>query len=318
MPKITTKKESYTFDYAEPLAFVQQQQSILWTADEISVEKDVQDLRVNLTPAEKHGVITTLKLFTLYECLIGGEVWGGRIKKEFPRPEIEMMAALFSYVELGIHAPFYNKLNEAALLNTDSFYTSYAQDPVLKSRIDFVNESLEDPDLAYFLAVFSLMEGAVLYSSFAFFKHFQARGKNHLQSVCRGINFSVKDEHIHSEAGAWLYRTLVAETGQDTSALEVRILEAAQSIYDHEARIVDMIFEHGNIRGLDPDEMKTFVKSRINLCLGNLRIAPLFSVQNNPISEWFYDNIGSYQFGDFFQGTGSEYKRTWSEDSFAW
>jgi ribonucleotide reductase beta subunit family protein with ferritin-like domain len=45
----------------------EQQLSVFWLADEIKVEKDIQDMRVNLTPAERHGVITTLKLFSLYE-----------------------------------------------------------------------------------------------------------------------------------------------------------------------------------------------------------------------------------------------------------
>lgn len=320
-PRITTPKEAYVFDYDAPGEFVEQQQSVLWTADEINVENDVQDLKINLTPAERHGVITTLKLFTLYECLIGGEVWGGRIRTSFPRPEIEMMASLFSYVELGIHAPFYNKLNEAAMLNTEDFYTSYIDDPQLKDRIDFVNASATDPDLGYFLAVFSLMEGAVLYSSFAFFKHFQAQGKNKLSAVCRGINFSVRDENLHSEAGAWLYRTYTQELmmkEQTKNALETRIKEAAKHVYEHEVRIIDMIFEHGDIEGLDAEEMKTFVASRINLCLGNLGLDPVFEIEANPVADWFYDNIANYQFGDFFQGTGSEYNRSWDEEKFAW
>ena len=104
-PRIFTKKDTYTFDYPEVLEFEEKQQKILWTASEIEVEKDVQDLMVNMTPSESHGVKEVLKLFTLYELIVGGEYWGGRFKKICPRPELERVASLFSYVELGVHGP---------------------------------------------------------------------------------------------------------------------------------------------------------------------------------------------------------------------
>ena len=66
-------------------------------------------------------------------------------------------------------------------------------------------------DILKSIAVFSMIEGAILYSSFAFLKHFQAEGKNKLVNVTAGINFSVRDENLHSMAGAWLFKTLLAE-----------------------------------------------------------------------------------------------------------
>jgi ribonucleotide reductase beta subunit family protein with ferritin-like domain len=46
-----------------PVEFTNRQLKIFWLPEEINVEKDIQDVLVNFTPAEKHGVITTLKLF---------------------------------------------------------------------------------------------------------------------------------------------------------------------------------------------------------------------------------------------------------------
>ena len=316
---IRQAKEAYVFDYPEPAAYANTQMSVYWTPDEINVEKDVQDLRVNMTPSEKHGVITVLKLFTLYELLVGGEYWNGRYKEAFPRPEFELLGATLGFVELGIHAQFYNKLNEAMMLNTEEFYTAYEHDPILKSRIDFVNASAEDEDLLYSLAVFTLLEGAVLYSSFAFLKSFQSQGKNLLNNVCRGINFSVRDENLHSEAGAWTFKKVLNEaiyTDQQYKDLLQRIDKAADHIFDHEVRIIDMIFEEGDIPGLDKDSMQEFVKSRINLCLSNLGLEDKYVVDENPIEEWFYAGINSTQFGDFFNGIQSEYNRNWDEGAF--
>lgn len=73
--RMQTPKEAYTFDYPEAVAYADMQNSVLWFHHEINVEKDIQDIRVNMTEAEAHGVITTLKLFTLYELVAGNEYW---------------------------------------------------------------------------------------------------------------------------------------------------------------------------------------------------------------------------------------------------
>jgi len=170
-----------------------------------------------------------------------------------------------------------------------------------------------------------LVEGAVLYSSFAFLKHFQAQGKNKLLNVVRGINFSLRDENLHATAGAWLYRTLRDEMLQADPSHRVaienaseRILEASRAIYEHEARIVDMIFAKGEIEGITSEQMKKFVQSRINLCLSQLGLPHVFEVLNDSISSWFYENINAVSFNDFFTGVGSSYNRNWRQEGFTW
>lgn len=320
--RITTPKTSYTFDYPAAVAFAEKQMSIYWLPTEIKVEKDIQDLRVNMTEAEAHGVITVLKLFTLYELIVGNEYWNGKIKNAFPRPDIEFMATTFGFVEIGIHARFYNQINEALMINTDEFYNSYTEDPILSERIDFVNSIADSDDLPLALGVFSMLEGAVLYSSFAFLKHFQSQGKNKLVNVCRGVNQSAIDETLHAEAGAWLYRTLVAElglAGKELKKLQEQIVDAAMAIYDHESAIVDKIFEKGEIEGINAQDLRTFVQSRLNVCLANLGIGEIFEIEDNPVADWFYRGMNAYQLTDFFTGTASEYSHTSSDESnFEW
>ncbi len=207
--QLYTLKETYTLkDYPEAVAYADAQNSVYWKWDEIKVEKDVQDIRVNLTPAEKAGVLYVLKLFTKYELIIGNEYWGGRVAKRFPRPEIQRMASAFQFFELNVHAPFYSNINEQLGIATDEYYDSYKGDAVLAERIQFIDNYVNSGDNLISLGVFSMMEGAVLYSSFAYLKHFQSEGKNKLMNIVRGINFSVRDENLHSVGGAWLFRTL--------------------------------------------------------------------------------------------------------------
>jgi ribonucleoside-diphosphate reductase beta chain len=325
MIKLLTPTSSYVTHYPEAIKFAETQQGIFWTANEIAAEKDIQDLRVNMTEAERHGVLTTLKLFTLYELIAGNEYWLSRVRETFPRPEIQRMAATFGFFELNVHAPFYNKLNEALFLNTDDFYLEYVNDPVLKTRMEFIDGLVSDPDPLVSLGCFSLIEGAVLYSSFAFLKHFQTKGKNKLLNVVRGINFSVRDENLHCLGGAWLYRSLRDELAKELPdysgsmrKVTERITEASRAIYEHECAIVDKIFEKGEIEGITSEQMKTFVRGRINLCLSHLNIDPVFDVKNDIIADWFYENINMQSFHDFFTGIGSSYNRNWKQEGFKW
>ncbi len=324
--RIRTAKDAYVFDYPMAEDLAKKQRSIFWTAEEIPVENDKQDFLVTMTEAEQAAVRTTLKLFTIYELILGGEVWGDRIFHAFPRPEIQMMSNAFSFAELNMHAPFYAKLNKALMIDTEEFYESYKNDPVLAERIQFVWDAIADEDLLYALSVFTLMENCVLYSNFAFLKHFQSGGKNLLQNVVSGINFSARDENLHATGGAWLFNTTMDEYAEsvsaevfqrDRDALFARVRAVAEHLYAHEARIVEMLFAHGPIAGIEQADLETFVKSRVDMTLENMRMEPLFEVVDNPIAQWFYSGINGTQFHDFFQVTGNEYNRTIGETEFS-
>jgi ribonucleoside-diphosphate reductase beta chain len=231
------------------------------------------------------------------------------------------MAAVFGAFELAIHKPFYSKLNELLYIDTEDFYSSYVNDPTLKSRMEFIDSIVGSNDELLSLAGFSMVEGAILYTSFAFLKHFQSKGKNKLLNVVRGINFSVRDENLHSIAGAYVFKKKMEAaklTDEKKSEIKETIQKFAAELYEHECRIVDMIFEKGPIDGITPAQMKHFVESRINNCLNQLGYTQMFKITYNPIAEWFYDGINGYQYNDFFSGMGSQYNRNWDEQGFKW
>lgn len=316
MIQMTTPKDTYTVDYPQAVEYRNKQAAIFWPPEEVKVGKDKQDILVNMTPAERHGVITTLKLFTKYELIIGEEFWLTKVMEAFPRPEIQSMASLFGAMELSVHAPFYAKLNEELNLATDEFYNSYLEDPVLSNRIEYLDKILSNEDLAYSLAAFSFIEGAVLYSSFAFLKHFQTNGKNKLLNVVSGINFSARDEALHSEATGWLFQQYVKEAGINIDEYEEKVKEIAEVVYEHEKAIIQKIFSKGDIEGITETQLDLFVKSRINICLRNLGYKNLYEVTYNPIGEYFYKSVNGYSMNDFFVSVGNQYERSWTGEGF--
>ena len=231
------------------------------------------------------------------------------------------MASVFGMFELSVHAPFYNKINQLLHLDTPEFYLSYLESPTLKARIEHVGEIIGDEDDLVSLAGFSMVEGAILYSAFAFLKHYQSQGKNKLMNVVRGINFSVRDENIHSVAGAWSFKHKKSQrnlTPEQEKELHDKIIACAITLYEHEKEIAKMTFEKGKIDGITETQVVHFVESRINECLVQLGYPKMFEVKYNPIAEWFYNGINNYTFNDFFSGMGNQYHRDWDEAGFIW
>ena len=324
--RIQTPSTSFVSDYPQAIEFMNEQQKIFWPHFEVKVSKDKQDFMVNLTEQEKHGVVTTLKLFTKYEHIIGDEFWLNFVMKKFPRPaDIVPMAAMFGAKELAVHMFFYKTLNEELGLATDDFYNDYINDPELKARVDFLTNTLEDKDDLRALGAFTFGEGAILYSSFAYLKHFQSSGKNKLVNVVSGINFSARDEHLHSVAAAWLFRTLLREkieageiTEREIQELQFDIETAAHTVLEHERVIIAKIFEKGPIDGITAHQLEQFAMHRINLCLENMGYKPIFETTNEVVKEWFYKGITGYSSQDFFNSKGNQYQRDWNQAGFSW
>lgn len=319
--RIETPKETYTVDYDQVIRLAQDQTRIVWFAEELGVEKDESDIRTMCTEGERHGITTVLKLFTQYELMLGGEeFWGGKVSKMFPRPEIQRMAATFSFVELGIHAPFYALINETLSIATDEFYNSWKENAVMKERMAFIDKYAESDCPLEATAAFAFMEGVVLFSNFAFLKSFNVGGFNLIPHITAGIDASAKDENHHSLASGWLHRQCLVEReqmglidSQGKQNLRKKIKRIAEKVYEHELELCDIIFEVGGIRTITKEEVVSFIEDRINVVLGYLDMKPMFDKEVGVVSEWFYSQLNSFKYSDFFHNQQVQYVRDWKK-----
>lgn len=304
------------FDYPQAFKFMNDQLNNHWIPDEIEVNSDLLEYKTSFTPAERHGINTVLKLFTTYEINVS-DYWIDVVYKWFPVPEIRMMASTFSSME-AVHATFYDKLNEAIGLSTKKFYLSFLEEPIMKKRMDTIKKYLtvkSKNDLPLSLAVFSFVEGVVLYSSFAFLLSFQKEPKNKLSNICTGLAFSTKDEQLHASADSWLFNTLVREEGINVKTdLMPKIHEIANEFFLLESSIIDEIFSKGEILGIDPENLKRFVKSRINKKLKDMKMLQLYPKKeyDNNIEEWFFSMINGVEFTDFFSNNSTAYQNKYN------
>lgn len=319
--RIETPKDTYTVDYPQAVASAREQTRIIWFAEELGVEKDEGDIRTKCTEGERHGITTVLKLFTQYELMLGGEeFWGGKVMKMFPRPEIQRMASTFSFIELGVHAPFYSLINEALGIATDEFYSSWKDNPILRDRMDFVSKYADSDNPLEATVAFAFMEGVVLFSNFAFLKSFNVGGFNLIPHITAGIDASSKDENLHSMGSAWLFRQCLEERRQlglfssfEELSLETDVEAIAREVYGHEEAICDIIFEKGGIRTIEKEEILHFIRDRINMVMSYLGYNKLFDQEPGKVSEWFYAQLNSYKYSDFFAAQQIQYVRDWKK-----
>ena len=321
LSQIETPTESYVTRYPWAVEMARQQQDVFWPAEELGVEEDEQDFRIGLNQAEKHGVLTAQSILTQYELMIGGnELWGGKISKMFPRPEIQRMAACFANVELNSHAPFYAIGNEVLGVATDEFYSRWKQDEVFSERIQFIEEKSAASCPLEVTAALAFMEGAVLFSVFGFFKGFNSRGFNLIPHFVSGIDGSAKDENFHSLASAKLHNVCKSERTQlgnwdehKEHHLKNVIRHMATDVYAHELAIIDKLFEVPGNRVVTQQELEHFLKDRIDVVLTRLGQPTLFNTERGVISGWFYQQLNTVKVSDFFAATQLQYTRNWAK-----
>ncbi len=318
--RMKTPKETYTVDYPEAIKAAEDQMAIIWFAEEMGVEKDESDVRTKMTEGERHGLNTVLKLFTQYELEIGQEYWSGRYARMFPRPDLRRAANAFAFMELNVHAPFYALINETLNIASDEFYLSWKDSEYLTDRMDFVESAARHPNDYLSLAAFTFMEGVVLYSSFAYLKSFNVNGHNMIPHIGAGTDGSAKDEDSHAVFSAWSFRQMMLEEKElgiidetDIEYIKHKVAQIAREVYEHEKRIVDMIFEKGGIRTIHKEEILHFIRNRIDLVLEMLNMEMLFGDEAGVVTEWFYQHLNSYKHSDFFSNSQVQYVRSWNK-----
>lgn len=325
--KILQKAAYYSStEYPQFVDYAIRQQHSHWLHTDPSVDNDLHSMLVELSEAERHAIVTVLKLFVQYELTLGTNFWSA-IGNTMPRSEVYRMGSTFANMEIAVHSPFYAEVNRLLGKDTPEFYLEYKESPILAERMKFLEDHCKlgrrasVMDILLTLATLSFIEGVVLYSSFALLKSFQANGNNSIPNIVTGVDYVVVDEQLHAEGAAALFNVLLEEaelTGEEVDELYARIDTIASAVKDHEFEIIEMIFEKGPIPSTTQKQMGYFVESRADLVLQYLGADPIFKVKYNPIGKWFYKNINAPTLVDFFNRNATSYTRNWNENALGW
>lgn len=243
------------------------QNSVHWLPNEVSLGSDIDDWKRKMTDAEKALISQILKGFVATEIFIE-DYWAAKVSRWFKHPEIQGMAVTFAAFE-RIHAKAYARLNEELhMLDFEAF----VHEPTSKAKIDRIMsvKGNDKVNIAKSLAVFSAFnEGVNLFSSFAILVSFQQR--NLMKGVGKIIEFSIRDESLHSEAGCWLFRQLISEFPEIwTDELKQELYDSARTTVALEDDFIDRAFDTGPVEGIDPKDLKNYIRFRTNTKLADI------------------------------------------------
>lgn len=298
------------FEYQPAFDFYEKQQNNHWLPTEVSMANDITDWDQELTDSERRVLGQILKSFTQTEIHVE-EYWSGKIAQWFKKPEIQMMANTFAAFE-AIHIHGYSYLNDSLGLDD---YDAFLEDETAMAKLDRLRKmkSGSVKDKAKNLAIFSAFtEGVNLFSSFAILMNLSRF--NLLSGVKNIVEWSIRDENLHSDAGCWLFNTLIAEQPDlFDDELKGDLYEAARVTVQLEDDFIDKAFSLGVVRGLDPKDIKNFIRNRANQKLNQIGLKNNWkNIDQESLArmEWFNNLSGGVNFSDFFSRRVTDYSRS--------
>lgn len=327
---ILDKRTAYMpFEYKWTETFVEGVHSTFWTWREANIDGDVNDFKVDLTDHERTVVGNILKTFAQTEVNVQNDFWAS-VFRFIPKPEIAEMCLTFAENEAR-HAKAYSKLN--VKLGLDNFH-EFLEDELAMARFEnlakidpkdwTINEQevleLKVKTLLRGIAIFSCFtENVSLFSQFAILLSFK-KFKNKLTAIRNIIKWSAKDEHLHASAGIALFNTIAKEYPQFfTDQVIGEIVTAAKATHEIEIKLLDQIFEDGELDFISKEGLIHFMKERINKSLEKIGLEYRFEYDQEKAAEldWFNVMVFADSHDDFFATRPDEYakkNRSYGED----
>ncbi|WP_158840189.1 ribonucleotide-diphosphate reductase subunit beta [Polaribacter sp. L3A8] len=303
------------YDYPALGEYVDAIRHSYWIHTEFNYTSDIQDFKATLTSLEQNAIKNTMLAISQIEVAV--KTFWGDIYKKMPKPEIGSVGATFAESEVR-HHDAYSHLLEILGLNNE--FKNLKKKPVIMKRVSYLEGALknvnseDNQEFSESIILFSLfIEHVSLFSQFliimAFNKH-----KNVLKGISNVVEATSKEEQIHGDFGIDLIK-IIKEENPEWFSEEHNLLvqETCKEAFLSESKLIDWIFEKGELDFLPKDVIKEFIKNRFNNSLESIGISKIFDVDQVLLSEtdWFDDEIIGTKHGDFFVKRSINYsKRT--------
>lgn len=303
-PRVTLKP----YDYSWAVEATKKQQRIHWIAEEVPMSKDVKDWHTKLSEPEKNLARNIMLLFTQSDIDVGNgylDHYMERIKN----PEIRFMLTTFAAQEV-IHVLAYSYLMET-LGFKDEDYSEFMNYKAMLDKHESVM-AMKSDDLEEFLVTMAtfgaFIEGLQLFASFIMLLNFQRSGK--LKGMGQIVAWSVRDETLHCHSICRLYKTILEENRDVVDVVRIRekVRENGKKAVEHEDAFIDKAFEFGEVEGLSPDQVKSYIRYVADRRFEMLDIEPEYGQYADP-QPWFEEMIGGVEHVNFFENRSTAYAK---------
>jgi ribonucleoside-diphosphate reductase beta chain len=327
------------FEYPEVIDYKEAIQHSFWLVSEWNFLGDIHDFHVNLNDVERQAIKNAMLAISQIEVSVK-KFWG-KIGDRFPKAEFEQVGAVFSESEVR-HSDAYSHLLEVLGLNDD--FAMLLQNPLIQGRVDYLTKYLKgdtgkpksqsrwskfwnmfkifgsrksklnssNESYTMTLTLFSIfIEYVSLFSQFLIIKSFNKKRKV-LKDIDNLVQATMKEEQVHALLGVYIIKEIQKEFPDwFNDDFYNKLYQACNKAYEAEARIIDWIFEKGELSFLSKDVVKEFVKSRFNESLVMIGGKPVFEIDVEKLAtiSWFEIEIYAEVSLDFFHKKSVNYSK---------
>lgn len=311
---IFQKRVNYKpFEYPEILKFTEAINKTFWVHSEVDFTADTQDFHSHLSDPQRNAVKNSLLAIAQVEVAV--KTFWGDIYEHFPKPEFNGLGATFAECEFR-HSEAYSRLLEVLGYNNE--FQKLMDIPVIKQRVEYLSSVLKDAksqdNKKYIvsLILFTLLiENVSLFSQFAIILSF-TRFRGYMKNVSNIIAWTSVDEQVHANAGIYIVNKIREEHPEyfDEETIN-EITNVVKESIEIESKILDWIFEAGDLDIINRYDLVNFMRFRVDESLNKIGIKPIYNVSSEAYKPmaWFEEEVFANSLDDFFAKRVVEYTK---------
>lgn len=275
-------------------------EDVHWVVKEVEMTKDIEDYK-SASKDEQEFIKNILSIFTQSDFNVAAGYLP--LINYVKNNEIRGMLTSFMAREY-IHQEGYAHLNES-LGFPDNYYTDFLKHRETAEKNTYMKDDTYSTNFGLSLAKGVLLEGISLFGSFIMLKNFERFGK--YPGMCTINEWSLRDESLHVEANAWLFRTWCNENqDQINDVFKRHIYSMAREIVEIEKNFIDFAFGSYSPRDLTKEDVKKYIEYIADRRLIQLGLKGNYGVTNNPLP-WFDEITNGSSFANFFEKKVTDY-----------
>ena len=301
------------YDYPSLLKYKDAIRHSYWIDTEYNFTTDINDFKVVIGDNERQVIKRTM--LSIAQIEVSVKTFWADLYKRMPITEIGDVGMTFAESEVR-HKDAYARL--IRILGLEDEFKHVVEIPAIKDRIKYLTKYLDGTrsrdNKMYTKSVllFSLfIEHVSLFSQFLIMMSFN-KELNVFKGISNVVEATSKEEDIHGNFGVELINIIKSENPEwFDEDFENLINSACKKAFNAECKILDWIFESGELSFLSKETIKHFIMNRFNNSLNKIGMDDVFEVDINQLEKtlWFEVEITSTKEGDFFYKKQIDYSK---------
>lgn len=301
------------YEYPSLLAYKDAIRHSYWIDTEYNFTTDIDDYKTKVTDNERE--VIKKAMLAIAQIEVNVKTFWADMYKRMPITEIGDVGMTFAESEVR-HKDAYARL--LRILGLEEEFKTVVEIPAIKDRIAYLSKYLDGTrskdNKMYTKSVllFSLfIEHVSLFSQFLIMMSFN-KERNLFKGISNVVEATSKEEEIHGNFGSEIINIIKRENPEwFDDEFEKLIYSACTKAYKAECKILDWIFEQGELDFLPKKTVQHFIMNRFNNSLIKIGMNPHFEVDFEEIEKtlWFDVEITATKEGDFFYKKSIDYSK---------